>query len=234
MTQFTLATFNTHWGVRPDRRTPYSLLDVLRRFDADVITLQEYYRDDRADAPDVALAREGYQYVFVPLARAVVEPKAKRRFVGGKGNWGVAILSRCPIVEHRVVPIGRAFADHIGYRNGMEAVIDVAGTPVRVIAVHTSSRVPWGPTANLMTLRRQLPPLEQPAVVAGDMNFWGPAVVRLLPGWRRAVLGRTWPAHRPHSQIDHILVSDAVEVVAGEVLEDVGSDHRPVRARLSV
>ena len=44
--------------------------------------------------------------------------------------------------------------------------------------------------------------------------------------------GRTWPARRPHSQIDHILVraATAPRCVHDEVLPDVGSDHRPVRA----
>jgi endonuclease/exonuclease/phosphatase (EEP) superfamily protein YafD len=64
------------------------------------------------------------------------------------------------------------------------------------------------------------------------LNFWGPPAAALLPGWRRAVRGRTWPAHRPHSQIDHVLVRDDVEALGGEVLPDVGSDHRPLRVTL--
>jgi endonuclease/exonuclease/phosphatase family metal-dependent hydrolase len=48
----------------------------------------------------------------------------------------------------------------------------------------------------------------------------------------RAVQGRTYPAHRPHSQIDHILVSPRLEVLESSVLDDMGSDHRAVRAVL--
>jgi endonuclease/exonuclease/phosphatase (EEP) superfamily protein YafD len=69
-------------------------------------------------------------------------------------------------------------------------------------------------------------------VIVGDFNLWGPAVSALLPGWRRAVRGRTWPAHRPHSQIDHVLVRDDVKVVDTAVLDEVGPDHRPVRVTL--
>jgi endonuclease/exonuclease/phosphatase family metal-dependent hydrolase len=54
------------------------------------------------------------------------------------------------------------------------------------------------------------------------------------PGWRRVVAGKTWPARRPRHQIDHLLLTDGVEVVQGEVLDDAGSDHRPIRARLRV
>ncbi len=48
------------------------------------------------------------------------------------------------------------------------------------------------------------------------------------------MIGRTWPAWRPHSQIDHILVRGALRPVDGRVLPDSGSDHRPVRAELEV
>jgi endonuclease/exonuclease/phosphatase family metal-dependent hydrolase len=70
-------------------------------------------------------------------------------------------------------------------------------------------------------------------VIAGDHNFWGPGVVSYLRGWRRAVRGRTWPARFPHSQIDHILVNEHITSYRGEVLPDLGSDHRPVRATVT-
>ncbi len=66
------------------------------------------------------------------------------------------------------------------------------------------------------------------------MNTWGPLVRRFLPGWHRAVIGSTWPAWRPHSQIDHILCAGVARVVDGSVCPDFGSDHRPVRARLEL
>jgi endonuclease/exonuclease/phosphatase family metal-dependent hydrolase len=48
------------------------------------------------------------------------------------------------------------------------------------------------------------------------------------------VRGRTWPASRPHSQIDHILVRRSVRAVESEVLPPQGSDHRGVRAVLRI
>jgi endonuclease/exonuclease/phosphatase (EEP) superfamily protein YafD len=52
--------------------------------------------------------------------------------------------------------------------------------------------------------------------------------------WRRGVTGRTWPAARPHSQIDHVLVRPGdVQVVDAAVLDACGSDHRPLFARLA-
>jgi endonuclease/exonuclease/phosphatase family metal-dependent hydrolase len=46
------------------------------------------------------------------------------------------------------------------------------------------------------------------------------------------VKGRTWPAARPHSQLDHILVNPHLTPVAGRVLSGVGSDHLPVQATI--
>jgi endonuclease/exonuclease/phosphatase family metal-dependent hydrolase len=53
-----------------------------------------------------------------------------------------------------------------------------------------------------------------------------------MQGWDRPVRGRTYPSHRPHSQIDHVLVRGGIESIEGEVLAATPSDHRPVRARL--
>ena len=66
------------------------------------------------------------------------------------------------------------------------------------------------------------------AVLGGDMNLWGPPVQAFLPGWRRAVRGRTWPAGHPHSQVDHLLVHGPATVVGAGVLPATASDHRPV------
>jgi endonuclease/exonuclease/phosphatase family metal-dependent hydrolase len=71
-------------------------------------------------------------------------------------------------------------------------------------------------------------------VIGGDMNNWGWPLIAQVRGFRRAVRRRTWPAWRPHSQLDHLLVSDQVTVEAASVGPDLGSDHLPVRATLSL
>jgi endonuclease/exonuclease/phosphatase (EEP) superfamily protein YafD len=78
-----------------------------------------------------------------------------------------------------------------------------------------------------------MPPSSVPAVLAGDMNMWGPPVTSYFPGWRRALRSRTWPAHRPHSQLDHVLVTSSVRVLDARVIPFTGSDHRPVVVRLA-
>jgi endonuclease/exonuclease/phosphatase (EEP) superfamily protein YafD len=147
--------------------------------------------------------------------------------------WELAIATRFPVVARRTYPIGVIPADPPGARNALSLTLSIGGAPVEVIGLHTSSKV-WklAPVRHLMALRRQLPN-GGPQILAGDFNFWGPPVGMLMRGWQRPVRGRTYPAPRPHSQIDHILVRGGIRVLDGEVLGETPSDHRPVRARLS-
>ena len=109
----------------------------------------------------------------------------------------------------------------------MRCTVDVDGSELAVHGTHMSHITHLSP-AQYRRLARLLPPLDRPALLAGDMNMWGPPASSFFKGWRRAVIGRTWPAHRPHSQLDHILVTPAVEVTAARVADATGSDHRPV------
>ncbi len=110
--------------------------------------------------------------------------------------------------------------------------LTVEGRPISVVGTHMS-HLHYGSHRNWAELRRALKTAARPdAALVGDMNTWGPLVRVFMPGWRRAVIGRTWPAWRPHSQIDHILVRGALRRASGMVLPNAGSDHRPVRAEL--
>jgi endonuclease/exonuclease/phosphatase family metal-dependent hydrolase len=121
------------------------------------------------------------------------------------------------------------------HRAAVVVDIEVEGHPVSVAGTHMS-HLHYGSHRNWAELRELLRTgARADAVLLGDMNTWGPLVVTLfMPGWRRAVVGATWPAWRPHSQIDHILVRGVLQPVHGEVLPDGGSDHRPVRAELRI
>jgi endonuclease/exonuclease/phosphatase (EEP) superfamily protein YafD len=73
-----------------------------------------------------------------------------------------------------------------------------------------------------------------PSAIVGDLNMWGPPVGVALARRTQAVKGRTWPAQRPHSQIDHIWIDDRLEAVAAGIGPATGSDHRAIWARLRV
>ncbi len=184
---------------------------------------------------DVVAADLGAEVFALPFGRGTLHPWPHVPRTGtGQGRVGLAVISKLPARLVTPMPLGHVFADQTPDRAGLHLELDVAGQPVDLIGVHLSSRLPYGPPIQLRRLAEQLPKPGRPAVVAGDCNFWGPGVRAFLPGWRRAVRGRTWPAIMPHSQIDHILVRPEVGVVNGVVLGDVGSDHRPVRATLSI
>ena len=141
-------------------------------------------------------------------------------------------MSRFPIVGRREITIGTIKWDPVGSGARAEVTTDVNGTALDVVGLHTSSRLQTlAPVRHLYGLKRQLPN-GGPQIIAGDFNFWGPPIGLMMPGWQRPVRGRTWPAHKPHSQIDHVLVRGGIEPVSGEVLPATPSDHRPVRAIL--
>jgi endonuclease/exonuclease/phosphatase family metal-dependent hydrolase len=151
------------------------------------------------------------------------------------GTWGIAVLVRpeLPMEDTRIVPMSELRADRVE-RAALVVDLTVEGRPVSVVGTHMS-HLHFGSHRNWAELRRALHTAARPdAVLAGDMNTWGPLVRVFMPGWRRAVIGRTWPAWRPHSQIDHILVRGALRALAGTVLPDAGSDHRPVRAEIAL
>ncbi len=162
--------------------------------------------------------------------------RARRRHQQGRsshrGAWGVAVLSRLPVLQVRHIDLGQLPRDQ-ARRKALACTVDVDGVAVTVVGTHMS-HLSHGSPLQFRRLARALPPTSAPAVVAGDMNLWGPPVSALMPRWRRAVRGRTWPAWRPLAQIDHVLVSAAVQVEQAEVVAVGGSDHRPIRCRLAV
>jgi endonuclease/exonuclease/phosphatase family metal-dependent hydrolase len=149
-----------------------------------------------------------------------------------EGSWGIALLCRVPVLAVGTLDLGQLPRDP-ARRGALTVDIEVDGTRLRVVGTHMS-HLSHGSVLQLRTLHRLITVPGQATVLAGDMNMWGPPLSALFPGWRRAVRGRTWPAWRPVAQLDHILISREVETLRpGEVSRVPGSDHRPVRARLT-
>jgi endonuclease/exonuclease/phosphatase family metal-dependent hydrolase len=254
MNELTIVTLNLHGGQRnrgistprlrqhgppPEKAATNGAFDVagaLRSFDADVLVLQEsWWPDEGAAAVDLVAADSGATVHWASFGRGIVEPWPhiiSARPHRASGRIGLAVVSRVPARLVEMIPVGDVPGDPALRRCALHLALDVGGKDLDLIAVHLSSRLPYAPPMQVRNLRRRLPPPDRRAVIVGDFNLWGPAVTTLLPGWRRAVRGRTWPAHRPHSQIDHVLVRNGIEVVDAAVLDEVGSDHRPVRVTL--
>jgi endonuclease/exonuclease/phosphatase family metal-dependent hydrolase len=156
------------------------------------------------------------------------------------GGWGLAVLSRRPVLGERLIELPTLSRDPstraaIVLRVAVGEPSHQGGQAVTVAGTHMS-HLSYGSPRHFRRLRQLLEVEvgDGPAVLAGDMNLWGPPVSMLFGGWHRAVRAPTWPAWRPHSQVDHILVRGPVTVVDGQARPMAGSDHRPVRVELAV
>jgi endonuclease/exonuclease/phosphatase family metal-dependent hydrolase len=160
--------------------------------------------------------------------------RSRRYLDAGPGQWGIAVLSRLPVHSHCVIDLGRLTHDR-ARRLAVVVRLDLSGIAVTVIGTHMS-HITYGAPRQFLRLSRAMRQTVPtgPGILAGDMNLWGPPVSAFFPGWRRALRRRTWPAWRPHSQIDHILIRGPLKVEGGQVFAAMGSDHLPLRVRLGV
>ena len=149
-----------------------------------------------------------------------------------RGQWGVAVLARVPVTDVGVIRLGQLRRDP-ARRVVVHCSTVLGGRTVQIFGTHMS-HITHGSRAQYRELSGHLPHPDHAAVLTGDMNLWGPPVNSYFPAWRRAVVGRTWPTRHPHSQLDHVLITPALSVVAARVADRSGSDHRPVVVTLAL
>ncbi len=205
-------------------------------------SLGEGYRiAPQAGAPDswmprLAFADRHKSLYFENVRPLPARTKRSARFLqADHGTFGIAVLVRPELALEgtRTLEFPTLGRDRVR-RGAIVVDLTVDGMPLSVVGTHMA-HMHQGSGGHFRLLRTQLTTAARPnAVLSGDMNTWSPMVRRLLRGWRPAVRGASWPAWSPHSQIDHLLVRGAVHPVSGAVLPDAGSDHRPVRAVLSL
>jgi endonuclease/exonuclease/phosphatase family metal-dependent hydrolase len=241
MAELTLGSLNLHMGRGAGGHDApfYDVVTACKEVDTDVLVVQEAWVPDDEDGDVVSVAGAlGYDVAATfTVARAACRDQVRlvaREGALGDGDWQLAILSRLPVVEACVRPLEPQLPRDPARRAVVVATVEVGGRAFTVCGTHLP--LLKDPVWRLApSLRRLLPPADRPAAFTGDMNMWGWCIDHLVGrrrGWRRAVDGRTYPAHRPHSQTDHMLVTPPVEVVESQVVPQVMSDHRPIRARL--
>lgn len=154
-----------------------AILKVMRDSRADVILVQEVdvgaERSGRTDQARLLGEGLGFHYRFAPAID----------FQGGK--YGIALLSRWPILEHRVVPLflpdyGKSHPEWGIAGEGLEeqrvalvARVDVPGRPLTVINTHLGlsqhqRRIQTAQLAALIEEQLQLP--GRSVVLGGDLN----------------------------------------------------------------
>lgn len=229
-TSFTIASWNIFQGLHhATKRNKWiqnpTVEDGLASLDADVLVLPEAWRFGQLDATwaeDLA-SRLGYE-----LHQWISDKPSRQR---ESVPWRIVLLTRIP-----TRPLPAQVMPHMG-RFGQRAIVraELIDSGLTISAAHLygihllANPSPRG----WMDERRELRMAAANSdIVAGDLNMWGPVVHRDTKPLRAAVRGRTFPTKRPHSQIDHLLVSDRVDVLNSEVLPDMGSDHLAIRATL--
>lgn len=140
------------------------------------------------------------------------------------GTWGVAVLSRFPVEEFNVVSLGRLPREKV-QRALVVARFNNEGESFYVLAIH-GAHISHGSYLQYRRVNAIAATLDPawPVLLGGDFNSWRPLLRVFLPGWRSLAKGRTWPAHHPHSQIDH-LFGRGGWVVTDSFTRDGGSDH---------
>ncbi len=249
-----LATFNVLHGRAPaDGRVDLDrFASAVATLDADVLALQEVDRaQPRSGCADLtAVAAEAGAYrcaCFVPALRG--EPGSWRPAADsdadGSPEYGVALLSRLPVLSQRTVrlpalrlPVPVVFSGHrrvqVVRDEPRVAAVARLGTDdgeLTVVCTHLSFVPGW----NLLQLRRLVQGLahEQRLVVAGDLNLATDQVVR-ASRLRPLAAGATFPAHAPVRQIDHLLARGPVSGSDARVWDLPLSDHRALSVELTV
>lgn len=229
-----IASLNAHYAIGIDGE-PFDLVGACMSLDADVIAFQEVWWPDAGGGWMQALGREGYQLSEFRQARAALSPTLAVNPKPGSstGWWGIAIASRLPLTHPESIDMGRTPLDSVGRRAALRVRVEVGNAAhISVTTLHATHYVPFAPLHH----RRLAEGLagSTRSVVCGDFNLWGPLTGLAFRGWQRPVRGRSYPAHRPHSQIDHLFATNDLVVDNAEVLGEVGSDHRPIRARVAI
>jgi endonuclease/exonuclease/phosphatase family metal-dependent hydrolase len=227
----TIASLNVHGGL--DRRgEPFDVEAACHYLKADVITLQEAWRPDGQPDPLAAAARAlGARLQHADLVSGTDLASLRVGPGTATGTWGLAILTALPVTSYHVVNLGRAPWDVCQRAAQVATVTTPGGRPLRVVNTHLTHR--YISPVQLRRLVRHLAGSADPTVIVGDLNM-PRAATWAAASYSRPVRGRTYPAHRPLVQLDHLLADSRLTGLDGEVLEPVGSDHLPIRAQLTV
>jgi endonuclease/exonuclease/phosphatase family metal-dependent hydrolase len=200
------------------------LRQSVRLLNPDILGLQEVDRDQaRSHGIDqTAVAAEvmgAVAHRFVPAIAGTPGEgwaPAGDDVAEGEPAYGIALLSRHPVREWRVIrlpalkvrsPIRthdkRLVLVKDEPRVAVAAVIDAPRGPMTVATTHLSF-VPGWSTVQLRRLVAGLRDLPMPQLLTGDLNIPGP-LPRLLARWTPLVREKTFPLGEPKVQLDHVL-----------------------------
>ncbi|MCP4837556.1 MAG: metallophosphoesterase [Phycisphaera sp.] len=229
-----IATWNIKHGRGLDDMVDLArTTDVLRTIDADVVALQEVDERVRRSGGVDQARRVGDDLDMHPMFGSFMDHQG--------GRYGLAILSRLPVDSSEEWRLSDGNEPRVALSARLESP---DGGILTVIAVHFDWVDDDGFRFKQATeTMRRIRELDTPWVVLGDFNDTPDS--RTMQGFRE--LGRdaskpedarhTFPADDPRIEIDFIVVGPPERWRIDEVVvidETIASDHRPVRAVLSL
>ena len=226
-----IASYNIHGCIGTDGKhdTP-RIAEVLREIDADVLGLQELHAHgigpDPIDEVQFLAAVSGFEVV------------TGTTFVGPRGAYGIALLSRLPVRAVRRIDL------HVPPREPRCALdVDVAvdREVIRVITTHLGLAL-WERRIQVQRLTDSI--VRDPSrltVVLGDINEWfflARSLRQLGTHFGQSSRVRTWPSWRPLFALDRLWVHPpealaAVWVHASPTAQ-CASDHLPLVGMIKV
>ena len=208
------------------------------RFNNDRVT--ELLRQIESEQPDLLMISELWPAAWTqlqPLRRAYPHVVAQPR----QGCFGIALLSKLPLRDARVVPLGHDWTPAI-----VATALHPSG-PIGLLAAHPPppglARRSRERNRSLNAIPMVLDGLPERRIVLGDLNAspWSApfcamlATAELIDSNRGAGYQGSWPARLPaplRIPIDHVLVSAGIGVQARRLGVEFGSDHLPLFADL--
>jgi endonuclease/exonuclease/phosphatase family metal-dependent hydrolase len=244
-----IATFNILHGrsLDDDRVDVDRLAAAVRRLDCDVLGLQEVDRDQprSMNADLTAVAAEAMGAVDSQFVAALSGTPGGTWMAAtgdeqpGSATYGIALLSRLPVVSWRVVRLpalrtrvpvwfrGDRRPKIVGDepRVAVAAVVEGPAGQLTVATTHLSFVPGWN-SVQLRGLVRSLRGTREPLILTGDLNMEPRQAIR-VSGLRSIATAPTFPAAAPLRQLDHVLVRGPLAAVgATEAVQLPLSDHR--------
>jgi endonuclease/exonuclease/phosphatase family metal-dependent hydrolase len=226
-----LMTYNIRHGRGVDGKVDLGRVAAVIEAEApDVVTLQEVdhsrFRSGVMDQGEKLAARLGMEARFAPCMSHEED-----------GHYGIATMTRLPIVDHAQVILPRGSAERARFsepRSALLTKLDWDGHPLDVINTHLSLR-PDERRAQAQALARL--GRGHDVIMAGDLNCTpvSSAYRRLLERLRGVpVAAASWPSRFPFLRLDHVLYRGHLAASDGRVIKERlarrASDHLPVVA----
>lgn len=211
---------------------------LVRESRADLVLLQEVDRGTTRSG--------GVDQLAVLRERTGMEAAFGRTLWYQGGGYGIALLSRFPILAHRVVELPNDPPQPRGGgsrepRGALHAVVQSPIGRLHVVNTHidASAQDTWRrqEAGTLVRLTDSLVRTGTPLLLGGDMNSTPESAVqelvrrgKLRDAWVECGRGEelTFPAAKPVKRIDYLYLTGGISCTEASVVATDASDHRPL------